>query len=684
VTVRDEVIESIRGDADNPASQGYVCGKGTGMGAVVYSPDRVLRPLRRSGAPGEFTEVSWDQALDDIAQRLKACVRAWGGESVALYHGNPAAFAVSTGRWAGALMRGIGSTNMFSPAPQDTTSRFVANALLYGSARCTAVPDIEHTDFLLIMGANPLVTHGSLLSIGAIRQKLRRIVDRGGRVVVVDPSRTRTAETFEHVPLLPDSDAWLLLAMIAEIFRLGLDDTVAVSKIADGLEHLREAVSGMDVELASEHTGLSAEDIRHLARDFATAPTAVAYGRIGTCRGSFPTLTNFLLDALNALTGNLDRRGGAVFPKGLVDPAPASGTGADIAYGKVRSRVGDLPEVYGSLAWVLPQEITTPGPGQVHALLMCAGNPVLSAPGADDLVAALPLLDLHVSLDLFVNETNRFADYILPVTTFLERDDALVMLGPFMPRPWASAADRVIAPQGETRDEWWIYDQLLMRLGIASPADNQESFLRELIGSSGLTGDLGLTYDELRSQPHGVAIDSEPPVGWITERVSFFSAGRLRKVQLAPQPILDEIERLAAAPSTTSPDYPLLLIGRRELRRLNSWLDKTQPASRTRAPAALWLHPDDAAARGVSSGEVVDLRTRSGSGRVLLEVTDVVRRGVTSYPHGWGHHGPTSDADSATDGLNINRLIPNDLAAKEALSGMSHLDGIACDVALPR
>ena len=682
VTVRDDVIQSIRGDADNPSSQGYVCGKGTGMGAVVYSPDRVLHPLRRAGAPGEFTEVSWDDALDDIAARLRTCIRRWGGDSVSLYHGNPAAFAVSTGRWAAALMSGIGSTNKFSPTPQDTGSRFVANALLYGSPRCHAIPDVDCTDFLLIVGANPLVTHGSLLSVGTIRQKLRKVVDRGGRIVVVDPARTRTAEAFEHIAPMPDSDAWLLLAMIAEIFRLDLVDTVALRRIAEGVDQIHEAVSAVDIDLASRRTGLPVQQITTLARDFATARSAAAYGRIGTCRGSFPTLTNFLLDALNAVTGNLDRRGGAVFPKGLVDPAPSSGT--DVGFGKVRSRVGDLPEVNGNLAWVLPQEITTPGRGQVHALLMCAGNPVLSTPGADDLVAALPLLDLHVSLDMFVNETNRFADYVLPVTTFLERDDALVVIGPFMPRPWAGAADKVIDPLGETRDEWWIYDQLLRRLGIAAPAKNQESLLREIVGGSGLTADFGLTYDELRSHPHGVAIDSEPPVGWITERVKFFSSGRLSKVQLAPAQILDEMHRLAGSPPTTSADYPLLLIGRRDLRRLNSWLDKTQPAARTRPPAALWLHPDDAAARGVSSGDIVELRTRSGSGPVQVDVTDTLRPGVMSYPHGWGHHGPTSDGDTATDGLNINRLIPNDLAAKESLSGMSHLDGIAAQVTLAR
>src|SRR3954467_9956031 len=406
-TVEDGRVTKLRPDREHPLSQGYACPKGIAMLDVQNDPDRVLHPLKRVGGPGEFERVTWRDALDDIAAQL----RTVPGRQVAWYMGNPGAFSYSHSLWVKGFLDALGSPHLYSAGSQDVNNRFAASALLYGTPLLVPIPDLKRTKLLLVVGANPLVSHGSVLTAPRIRELLQDIE----RVVVVDPRRTETARAFEHVPIRPDTDAWLLLSLLQVIFEEGLADQDAIARQAVGARALRAFARDHPPEATEARTGIPAGTVRELARALATADGAAVYGRTGSCLGRYGTLVAFLLDALNVVTGNLDRPGGAVFgssPLGLERLADRFGLAS---YARRHSRVGGFPDVLGSFpAALMAKEITTPGRGRLRALFVSAGNPVVSVPDGDELAAALPGLDLLVSIDLYVNDTNRLADYVLP------------------------------------------------------------------------------------------------------------------------------------------------------------------------------------------------------------------------------------------------------------------------------
>jgi len=432
VEVRDGAIVKVSPDRENPHSRGHLCLKGPAMAEVQRDPDRVLSPLKRVGGPGQFATVSWDEALDEIAQVLAGILGTSGPEAIATYTGNPAAY--STGLLYGQrqVFRALGFRKHFNPASQDTTARVVANYCLYGSLDAGGIPDLDGCDLLLVFGANPLVSHGSNLITPRIREDLDAIARRG-EVVVFDPRRTETAERYTHVPLNPASDVWVLAALVAEVFRAGAADTEFLARHTEGAERLAAAVADITPERAERATGVPAAMIRSLAARFAQSASA-AYGRVGLCRGPFSTLSNVLIDALNLVAGRFAKPGGWVFGYSPLASPPATGPRG---YGATRSRVADLPTVGGVMpSLLLPGEILDPGEGRVRALFVMAGNPVLSAPGGQRLVAALDALDLLVSADLYVNETNRHAHFILPATTFFERPDVVTLPHTNMLRPY--------------------------------------------------------------------------------------------------------------------------------------------------------------------------------------------------------------------------------------------------------
>ncbi|MFY1621104.1 molybdopterin-dependent oxidoreductase, partial [Micromonospora sp. WMMD736] len=466
-TVADDRLVSLRPDPQHPLSRGRACPKGIAFTDVQNDPDRVLHPLRRR-ADGSFEQIDWDTALDDIATRLAATLAEHGGDSVGQYFGNPAAFGYASSLWAGVFMERIGARHLYSAGSQDINSRFVASKLLYGAASQLPFPDLPRTDFLLMLGANPLVSHGSAVRAPRVKDDLAAIVRRGGRVVVVDPRRTETARHYEHLAVRPDSDAWLLLSMLHVIFAEDLEDTAALAGQATGGERLRTLCAGFAPEDTADRTGIAADVVRALARDFATAPTATAYGRTGACLGHHGTLVSFLLDALTLVTGNLDRPGGTLMSHAVIPVEEMGEKLGSMSYDTARSRIGGLPEVLGTFpAAVMADEITTAGPGQLRALFVVAGNPVLSVPNSNALEAALPQLDLFVSLDLYVNETNRLADYVLPATTMLERDDLPIMFAACSPTLFVQSTDAVLKPYGQARPEWEVYSEIARRMGLS-------------------------------------------------------------------------------------------------------------------------------------------------------------------------------------------------------------------------
>jgi anaerobic selenocysteine-containing dehydrogenase len=679
-TIEDGKITRLRPDRDHPLSRGYACPKGIAMAEIQNDPDRVLHPLKRM-PDGEFERVSWEQALSDIAARMRSLPR----DGIGWYMGNPGAFSYSHTLWVKGFLDALGSPHYYSAGSQDVNNRFAASALLYGSPLVIPIPDLRRTSFLFMVGANPLVSHGSVLSAPRIREQLLEI----DRVVVVDPRRTETARQFEHLPIRPDADAQLLLSMLAVIFEEGLSDRLFLERFGDGADALERLARDHPPERTEAATGIPARRVRELARGFASADGAAAYGRTGSCLGRHGTLVAFLLDALNAVTGNLDRPGGAVFgrpPVALDDVGEQVGLAT---YGERRSRVGGFPDVIGNMpASLLPLEIETPGEGQIRALFISAGNPVLSVPDGGALERALGRLDLCVSIDLYVNETNRHADYVLPATTFYEREDLpLAFLG-FFSTPFIQFSDAVVEPPGECRQEWQVVEDLSRRLGLAPYSAPplrrlarlglrmRPEQLADLLLRIGPDGDMfglrrgGLSLARLREHPHGLVLADEIATGVLEGKLRTPA----RRVRLAPPEIVAEIERLVSA-NGDDPRFPLRMIGMRELRSHNSWMHNAPLLMRGGRVQALRVHPDDAAAHGLEDGAEARLESKDGVVTVPVIVSDEMTPGTVALPHGWGHRGGWQLANRHA-GANVNLLAgaqPGDL---ERLAGMAHLNGI--------
>ncbi len=688
-TVEDGRLTKLRPDRDHPLSQGYACPKGIAMVDVQNDPDRVLYPLKRVGGPGEFERVSWDEAMSDIGSSLKRIVGLRGPASVAWYMGNPGAFSYSHTLWVKGFLDGLGSPHYYSAGSQDVNNRFAASALLYGSPLVVPIPDIERTELLLMVGANPLVSHGSVLSAPRVREQLLAITERGGRVVVVDPRRTETARQFEHVAVRPDADAWLLLSILHVIFEQDLVDRDFVAKQTAGVEALAQEAAAFAPERTAELTGVPAEQVREIAWAFGTANGAAAYGRTGSCLGRFGTLVAYLLDALNAVTGNLDRPGGAVFGRPAIALDEIGERAGLATYGKTRSRIGDFPDVIGNLpATLLPKEMTTPGERQIRAFFVSAGNPVLSVPDGNALEAALGGLDLMVSLDFYVNETNKHAHYVLPSTTFLERDDVPVAFLGFFSKPFIQVTDAVVEPAGEAREEWQVIEELARSIGVqpySVPALRRLARLGlrlsprrlvDLLFRIGPAGDRlglrrsGLTLSKVARSPHGIVLDDHIATGVLRDKIRH----RDKRVHLRDPAIASELARLGSV-NGDSAEFPLKLIGMRELRSHNSWMHNAPLLMRGGRTHAMRIHPEDAERAGLGDGDRARVVSAAGEVEVPVIVTDEMMPGTVALPHGWGHKGGWRLANK-TDGVNVNLLTPSDPESLERLAGMAHLNGI--------
>ncbi|MGV9837296.1 molybdopterin-containing oxidoreductase family protein [Nocardia niigatensis] len=698
-TVEDGKLVRLRADKDHPLSRGNACPKGIAFTEIQNDPDRVLYPLRRT-ASGEFERVSWDTALDEIGERLRGLIRDHGIGSLGWYFGNPSSFSYSHTLWMVGFQLAAGLEHVYSAGSQDINNRFVASELLYGSLTTVPVPDLDRTDFLLMLGANPLVSHGSVLSAPRIREKLTAITKRGGRVVVVDPRNTETAKLFEHVGVRPDGDAWLLASLLQVIFDENLEDADALRRQASGVRELRAAVARFTPEYTAEVTGLEPDRVRVLARDLARADSAAVYGRTGTCLGRYATLVAFLIDALSLVTGNLDRPGGSVFGKELVAVSELSARLGFAGYAKNHSRIGGFPDVLGTFpAAIMAKEITTPGPGRLRALFTSAGNPVSSVPNGRELAAALTELDLFVSIDIYVNDTNRMADYILPATTFLERDDIPLPFTAFSPTPYTQYTERVVEPYGEAREEWRIIDAIATRIGVqpfavgpARPVGRVVSALRrrvpglasarptptllaDLALRTGPYGDRfglrrkGISLRMLRRHPHGVVLADSIATG-VLRNVVRHRGGRVR---LDPGEIIAELRTLSPRPS--DPDYPLRVIGLRELKSHNSWMHNAEPLMRGDREHAARINPKDAAVAGISDGDRCRVTSAHGVIEVTARLTEDMTEGTVAIPHGWGHDGGWQRANAA-GGANVNDLMSSDPADVERLAGMSNLNGV--------
>ncbi|MFG2875750.1 molybdopterin oxidoreductase family protein [Streptomyces sp. NPDC048337] len=709
LTVEGTSVTGARGDRDDVFSRGFICPKGAAFGALDADPDRLRTPLVRRD--GQLREATWEEAYDAIAAAVPALVGAYGAQSVGVVLGNPNTHTMAGALYPPLLLKALGTRNLFTASTLDQMPKHVSSGLLFGDPFAIPVPDLDHTDFLLLLGANPLESNGSLCTAPDFPGRLKALRARGGTLVVVDPRRTRTARLADrHLAPRPGSDALLLAALAHTLLAEKLAAPGVLEEHAEGLGELAAALGSFTPEAVAPACDLAADDIRTLARELAAAPTAAVYGRIGSCTVEYGTLASWLVDVLNILTGNLDRPGGALFPLSATAGAPRPARpGKGFALGRWSSRVSGHPEAKGELPIsALAEEIETPGEGRIRVVIAVASNPVLSAPDGDRLDRALSGLDFMVSIDPYLNETSRHAHVVLPPPPPAQSAHFDFAFNGFAVRNQARYSPAAIPLEEGRMDECEIHARLILAVSglhgappeavderviadtlaraVTEPhsplfgADPQEQ-ARLLSGRTGperrldmmlRLGPYDLTLEDLRQSPHGIDL------GPLRPRLPGVLRTRSGRIELLPDPIAAELPRLRA----TLAERPagLVLVGRRHLRSNNSWLHNVPALTGGSNRCTLQIHPQDAVRLGLTDGGRARITADGGALEVPVEVTDTVRTGVVSLPHGWGHDrtGSRLSVAAASPGANVNQLL--DGSRLDPLSGTAVLNGFPVEL----
>lgn len=672
VSLEDGAVKSIRGNPDDLLSRGHICAKAHALGELFHDPQRLRQPQLR--VDGEFQPTTWEHALELTAQKIREIQQKHGKNAVALYVGNPVVHAHRSSLAAQLLTAVVGTQNRFDPNSQDSNPRLFACMEIYGDALAIPVPDVDRTQFLLMLGANPAMSQGSQMALGDAKTRLQAIVQRGGKLVVVDPRRTETAAwSQQHLAIRPGGDAALLLAMLQVIFAHKLWNPARVEQLATGVGQLQRLVAEFPPERVAARIGLEAQEIRELAQEFATTPRACAYLRVGASQTEFGPLANALTEILNVLTGNFNREGGALLPEPAADIAPLGRLVVGNVRGRWHSRVRKLPEFLGALpSAVMAEEMATPGPGQIRALICLAGNPVLSTPNGAQLEKLLPKLEFMAAIDLYANETTRHAHVILPPQHVFETGNFSLILQRFTVRNVVKYSPPILPPPPESLDDWQIATELAIRLKLPAmlhqPARKLAQKLPEMLVNLLLRlGPRRLTLEKLTLEPNG--LDFGPlRVTALRQRANIF-----------PQSLMDDVPRLEAWLEMPIPQQ-LQLIGRRNLRDNNSWMHNLKSVQKGPNRAKLLMHPHDAHARGLVDGQRVRVQSRAGQVHAELGVSAEMRAGVVSLPHGFGHAGMEKTLTLAAQmpGPNVNALT--DELQVEAVLGTSILNGVPVEV----
>lgn len=717
IHVEDGRVAGIRGNRDDTWSHGHICPKGATLGAVHEDPDRIRRPMIK--VDGQWQEVSWDAAFRRCTELLAPVIERHGIGAVTCYTGNPLAHSFSLGRYTGVLLGMSGIPLSYSPGTVDQWPKNLSSHLMYGGWWSFPVPDIERTDLLIVMGANPAASQGSLLAAPNVMGIIDSIRKRG-KVIVVDPVRTATAaRADEWLPITPGTDAAFLLAVVYTLFAENLVRLGDVEPHLDGVDRMRQAAADWSPERVAAVTGIAADRIRTLARELARTDRAVVYGRIGLCNQEFGSLASWLVDVVNVLTGHFDTPGGSMFPRAAawsvtVQPIPGLEDGAP-EFGRYRTRVRGAKEVLGQVpVSCLAEEIATPGEGQLKALITVAGNPVLSTPAGHTLDEVLPTLDAMISVDLWLNETTRHADVILPAPSPLEQPHHDDLILNFAINSIANYSPPVFEPEDPDRPEEWEILIRLTGLCTGTPAEDvdvvaiDDGFFDYMAFTQGLDGaelrkhydavgvaggperildftlrtgpfgdrygenPSGVTLDKLKAQPNG--INFGPMVPQVPEILGTAD----HKIRLAPQYLLDDLPRLAER-LDRAPDE-LVLVSRRHLRSNNSWLHNVGPLMKGKDRCTLLIHADDATKRGVTTGDLVTITSSAGQIEAPVEVTGEIMPGVVSMPHGWGHGKPGTRMAIANDSPGVNTNILSPPTFIDEPSGNGALNGIPVTV----
>lgn len=686
---------NIRGDKDDPFSRGYICPKAVALQDFHYDKDRLRHPVRRT--PRGWERIGWNEAFNEVAQNLKRIRAQHGRNSIATYLGNPTVHNYGALLFVPSFLRSLRTRNKFSATSVDQLAHHLASFLMFGHQLLVPIPDVDRTKFFLILGANPAVSNGSMMTAPGMNRRMEEIRKRGGKVVLIDPRHNETARFADrHLFIRPGTDVLLLLALLHVVFEEKLTQPAPFTK---SVETVASLVTEFPPERVAEITGIESDQIRALAREFAAAESAVCYGRIGLSTQEFGGVCQWLINVLNIVTGNIDRPGGAMFTLPAFDPVSApESLAARGSFARFHSRVRKLPEFSGELPVVaLAEEILTEGDGQVKSLVTLAGNPVLSTPNGRELDRALASLDFMVSIDCYINETTRHAHIILPPTSPLERGHYDLAFHLLAVRNTAKFSPPLFERSAETRHDWEILLELETRMkhdgfvGVVKRKLGKRFFTPERILDLGLRFgpygarlnpfSKGLTLRKVRKAVHGIDLGPLAPC----------LPGRLRtndkQIDLAPEVLVKDVERVKSRflnGASYDSNGHLLLIGRRQLRSNNSWMHNSKrlvKGNPLKPQCTVLMHPTDAANRDLLDGQRVVVRSRVGSIVLPVEITEEIMRGVVSIPHGWGHDRAGNQQAVAQQhaGASINDLT--DQQVVDALCGTAAFNGTAVTIA---
>lgn len=671
IKYQDKTVISIKGDKEDPFSQGYICPKSLALQDFYEDKERLKTPIKRTD--NGWVDISWEDAFSEITQKFKDIQSAHGKNALGVYLGNPNAHNLGNAIFLPSFIKSLSTINRYSSASTDQLPHHVASNFMLGSGMLIPIPDIDRTDFMLIIGGNPVVSNGSMMTAANVLGRMTAIKKRGGKVVVVDPRRTETAKIAdEYLAIRPEKDALLLLGMIHTVFENKQINLGHLSTLIEGINIIENLVKEFAPETTAELIGIDAKTIRRLANEMATAKSAVCYSRMGASTQTFGGLCLWLTNVFNIITGNFDKAGGAMFPLPAFDMLRRTKKGHKSSFGRYKSRVRSLPYFNGEFpVATLADEISTPGEGQIKGLITIAGNPVLSAPSGNQLGESFKGLDFMVSVDIYLNETTKYANIILPATTGLENSHYDIFFNSFSVRNNTKYSPPLFDKNDNQRADWQIIKELSSRMsGILLDEYTPENIL-DMELKSGPYGEQGLSFKKLQDNPHG--IDLGPLKPCLIERIKTVDG----RINLAPQLYLDDIPRLKETLTQPLKDknYPFELIGRRLKRSHNTWTQNSQRLIKGKNQCVLQINPEDAKLLSITNGQLVVVSSVSGEVQIEAVLSEEVREGVLSMPQGWGHNRPdTGMSIAATQpGVSINDLT--DANRIDELTGNAALNG---------
>ena len=650
-------------DRDHPVSKGYCCVKGLEMLNVQYHPKRIKYPLKRKGP--SFEKISWDQAVDEVGTRLIKLKEKYGPNAIGAYFGNPIAFSNSMAFYGGAFLRFLGSKNLFTAGSQDCNNKFAHSNLFFGSPTSVLSPDFDNIDYFLALGTNPLNSHFALCVFPRPYHRLKEMEKRGCKIVWVNPRNTESSKIFgEQVFIRPDTDIFFLFGLIHYILDNHLEDKAFIDAYSRGIESLRNTAKefGGDIDKVGEITGIAPQKIIEIAEGLAVGlkkGSASVYGRVGICRGTFATLVSWAVDVLNFITGNVDKKGNFYSPYGR--PAKKK-----ISKSTTHSRIGNIAQLLGTFpAAIMADEILTPGDGQIRAMIIMAGDPLVSCPNSRRLARAFKDLELLISIDCFINDTGSIADYILPATTFLEREDFTMSTVVYNSIPFINYSTPVVKPLAEEKQEWEIFNLLSEKIGLPTLGNEPRNIAKSLLSKEDLT-----KFEDLVGSEKGIFLNNDQKVSYnslLPDRIPFPD----KLVPLVPEDYMKELEKLREWSSAVSETYPFLLISGRHIETLNSWIHVKLKTN------TCHINIEDALKLEIEEGSLVKVSTQTGSIEMQAEITPDLMPGVIWIPHGWGRT-ITDVPDMAADkrGVNVNLIIDDDWKKIETFAGMVLMDGV--------